>query len=380
MTRVELKSAFIHGADAVPVVVEVSVEQKSLPSFNIVGLVDAAVIETRERVRCAIRSVGYDYPENGRILVNLAPSTIRKTGSSFDLPIALGILAATGQIDHTLLENTLSFGELNLSGRVVENERGFSAFADLARKENLALVCSPVQSGIPSDIDNIETKCLDNISDIRDGAITTISLFCHTEREKADVENIEGYQWLIDGIEQAIREKRGIVVFTRPDKTINQIIANIPMMMPDMTEEEMRVCSRIHSCVKEPFDGLRPFRAPHHSAALVSLLGGGKPIYPGEVSLAHNGVLFLENLEEFSPSALSQIKVAQKERAAHIVRADGQVAIPSNFMFVATASPCPCGHYGNPDHECRCNTERVLTYQDRLKSWANAFDCIILRA
>lgn len=366
--RCSIHSAALRGVEAIPVDVEVSVTYGSMPAFNIVGMVDAAVQESRARVKAAIRASGFQMPGD-HILVSLAPSSIKKSGSGFDLPIAVGILVASGQLDAELAHELLFVGELSLNGSV-RPVSGLLAYALCARDYGLALVCSDEADGLVS-IEGMRQYGVATISGLRAPSFTPLEgRYAHEEESRLDYKDVAGNDLAKRALQIAAAGKHGLLMMGPPGSGKTMLASRLPSILPPLDEDEMLKTALIHSVAGENVSkilaGARPFRAPHHSATAAGLIGGGSPIRPGEVSLAHNGVLFLDELAEFKPSVLQQMRQPVESGVASITRADGNVVFPADFILIGATNPCPCGYYGDESRDCMCSVKKVRDYQNRI--------------
>lgn len=364
-----ITSATINGVEAVPVSVEVSIGS-GLPGMAIVGMGDTAIQEAKERVRSAIKASGFEMPRE-KIVVNLAPGGIRKIGAGFDLPIALGILVATRQVDPRVVEGKLVVGELSLYGDV-RCVSGDLAFCICASKLGLGYV-SATRSRAP--INAIDQLCLPNLSRLAcEDALTLASdgrdLTSEGIAQSFDYSDVGGHECAKRAIQIAVAGKHGLLMVGPPGSGKTMLASRIPTIMPSLTQDESLETAAIHSVAGEDIEhilnGLPPFRQPHHSATMAGLLGGGNPVRPGEASLAHNGVLFLDELAEFKPATLQGLRQPIEDERISITRANGKVVIPSKFMLVAATNPCPCGFYGDDGHECSCTYAMVKKYMSRI--------------
>ena len=361
-----VKSAFIRGIEAVPVDVEVSVSTSGIPSITIVGMPDASVLECCARVRCAIKSCGFTFP-NAKIVVNLAPGNVKKSGCSFDLAVAAGILAATRQIDPKIVKKRMFVGELSLNG-VVREVRGYYAFAMLAESLGVELIVSDETQRVnrAASVAPAPSGCQD-LNTLRDErSFRILGTVCESEISAVDFSDVSGFERAKRACQIAVAGNLPILFVGSPGSGKTMLATRLTTIMPDLDSDTVRQNLATQSVSGLAYSSARPFRFPHHSASATSLVGGGRPVYPGEVTLANGGVLYLDDIQEFSPSILQMIRQPVMEREVTIVRADGVYTMPADFLLAASANPCPCGRFGSSAGDCTCSYIAVRKYQDRI--------------
>jgi magnesium chelatase family protein len=383
-----LRTAAVYGVDACPVHVEVDVSF-GLPNFVMVGLPDTAVRESRERVRLAIRNSGFDYPPH-RVTVNLSPADVRKAGASFDLPIALGILAATGIVEQRHIADRVLLGELSLDG-AIQPTRGVLPIAAAARRDGVGGLLLPAanagEAAIVTGLDVIAVSSLaEAVQALNDPAGFRASIPARgSSAARAapstsilavpsvlpDLADVRGQLLARRALEIAAAGGHNLLLVGPPGGGKTMMARRLPGILPPLTFDEALEVTSVHSVagLLPPGGGLqtaRPFRAPHHTISNAALIGGGSHPRPGEVSLAHHGVLFLDEMLEFSRHVLEVLRQPLEEGRVAVARAAQTVVFPARFMLVGALNPCPCGYSGDATRECRCTPTQFARYRDRL--------------
>ncbi len=370
-------SCAVIGLEGVIVEVEVDTAQ-GLPGVDIVGLPDTAVQESKQRVLAAIKNAGYPYPRK-RLTINLAPASVRKEGSSYDLPIALGILACMEMIPIQALEDGLVVGELSLDS-TVRHIRGVLPMAAIAREQGFKRIYVPkVDAGEAALIPDLEVIPVESLEELaaffQNRATITSQPSTQFSSSPAwaltDFREVKGQEHVKRSLEVAAAGGHNLLMIGPPGAGKTLLARALPGILPAMSVDESLDVTRIYSiCDLLPADvplvQTRPFRAPHHTISHAGLVGGGNWPHPGEVSLAHRGVLFLDELPEFGKQVLEVMRQPLEDKHVTISRARGSLTFPANFQLVAAMNPCPCGYYGDNQKDCTCSQSSITTYQKRI--------------
>lgn len=366
------------GLDGVLIDVEVDVAERGFPGFTIVGLPDKSVDEAKERVRAAIINTSFKMPDT-RLTVNLAPADIHKVGSAFDLPIAVGLLAASGVIKKDQLRTSLFLGELSLEGKV-RRVPGVLPIALMAKNKKIKKIFVPLENANEASlIEEIEVFPVEKLADLVLHLNEEIKINPHPQQQIKELSNTSD-NFLFENIKGQQTAKRACeiaaagfhnVLFKGPPGTGKTLLSKaFPSILPAMEKEEIMEVTKIYSVsglLKDSFFiTSRPFRSPHHTISRIGLVGGGSNPTPGEISLAHRGVLFLDELPEFPRTVLESLRQPLEDGQITVSRAQGSLTFPSRFLLLAASNPCPCGYLGHPKKVCRCLPGAILRYKKRL--------------
>jgi magnesium chelatase family protein len=378
----KVNSVALYGLEPHPVMVEADVAN-GIPAFDIVGLPEAAVKESRERVKAALKNAGFVFPAK-RIIVNLAPADLKKTGTSFDLPIALALLVATDQISGSYIkENMYFFGELSLDGSVSAVNGVLPMVGGIADVEENAIIFLPRVNAKEASLDGrsavypvaslgalekhlCEEEAIDSVcSEESDFALAE-----NCSQGYLDMKEIKGQAQVKRGMEIAAAGGHNVLLIGVPGSGKTLLARSFPTILPPLTRKEALDVTGLYSLAGELKDDFlirkRPFRSPHHTSSAVSLTGGGTYPKPGEISMASHGVLFLDEIVEFPKTVLQVLRQPLEDKVVHISRVAGSCTFPADFQLIAACNPCPCGYYGDPDKDCTCSEQQIRRYFNKL--------------
>ncbi|WP_294586219.1 YifB family Mg chelatase-like AAA ATPase [uncultured Phocaeicola sp.] len=376
---VKLYTAAVQGIDATLITIEVNSSRGI--KFFLVGLPDSAVKESHERIISALQVNGYKFP-TCQIVVNMAPADIRKEGASYDLPLAIGILAVTGSIKTDLLSNYLIIGELSLDGSL-QPVRGALPIAITARSQGFKGLIVPQQNAREAAVvNNLEVYGVSNITQVIGffNGETSLSptvvntreeFFSHQKEFAFDFADVKGQESVKRALEVAAAGGHNLIMVGPPGSGKSMMAKRLPGILPPLSLSESLETTKIHSVAGKLAKGssliaTRPFRSPHHTISQAAMVGGGTSPQPGEISLAHNGVLFLDELPEFSRNVLEVLRQPLEDRQITISRVRYTLEYPASFMLIASMNPCPCGYYNHPSHPCVCNSGQIQRYLNKI--------------
>ncbi|HAK88978.1 MAG: hypothetical protein A2077_07200 [Nitrospirae bacterium GWC2_46_6] len=373
-------SACVYGIDAHLVEVETDITSKGLPHFSMVGLPDAAVKESKDRIKAALKNIGFNFPLK-QITVNLAPADLKKEGSSFDLPIAIGIVAAEGAITTDSLGDYLLAGELSLDGKI-KPIRGALPIALEAKKLGLKGVVLPkenaAEAAVVNGIDIFGMGSLPEVIEFLGGisqrepfSIDINAAMAESSLYEDDFSDVKGQEHAKRAMEVAAAGSHNMLMVGPPGSGKTMLSKRLSTILPPMTFEEALDTTKIHSVAGLLKNGqsllaIRPFQSPHHTISDVALIGGGQTPRPGEVSLAHHGILFLDELPEFKRNVLEVLRQPMENGLVTVSRAVASVTYPAQFVLVAAMNPCPCGYLGDSRHQCTCTPRMINRYRSRV--------------